>query len=109
MPSLKTQTKSQVFSPVKGGSVKEAPRTIEGSTLANRMMAARIERRLAIVLDRLQCSGEDGEAMKDIEPQGILAQLDKTSDYLSESMRLLYNIESVIGIDSVVSSRDSEG
>lgn len=85
---------------------KEAPLTIETSSNANLQMAQMLTRRLAVVLDTLQWTGEGSDGNKaESAPTGILGTLDRTGTDLSEAVRLLYNIESVIGISAVAAGR----
>lgn len=91
----KVSDESYSLKPVSGSTSRS---TIEGHTYANRDMALIILRRLRNILDTLQYS-EDSEGMKDADPQGLLGHLEKTGDYLNESIRLLNNIEGVIGME----------
>ena len=85
---------------VKGnGLTKETPQTLESLAASNHMMSENLVRRLGTVLDRLQSTGEGEDGAKaQVAPQGVLGTLDRTGTELSEAVRLLYNIENVIGI-----------
>jgi len=81
------------------------PTTIQSSSDANLQLARMLARRLKTVLDVLQYTGEDDDSKADSDPTGVHATLDRTGSELSEAARLLYNIESVIGISAVAVGR----
>lgn len=83
--------------------------TLEGRSYANKDMANSIMRRLSNILEHLHNGPTDDEdgmmkdgMMKDSNPSGLLGHIEKTGDLLDECIRLLNNIEGVIGIEPSV-------
>lgn len=77
--------------------------TLEGCSYANKDLANIIMRRLSNILEHLHNGPTDEDyedsMTKDSNPSGLLGHIEKTGDLLDECIRLLNNIEGVIGIE----------